>query len=85
MLSINEIQIPRARPKAFARLPQHKRTVSRAYGGNLSHAAVRERILRAFIVEEQKIVKKVLTEKAKSSKAAKGSKGASSKGSSSKK
>ncbi|GAY44630.1 hypothetical protein CUMW_083370 [Citrus unshiu] len=36
------------------------RTFNRAYGGVLSGGAVRERIIRAFLVEEQKIVKKVL-------------------------
>jgi len=34
--------------------------VNRPYGGVLSGQAVRERIIRAFLVEEQKIVKKVL-------------------------
>lgn len=34
--------------------------MNRAYGGVLSGSAVRERIIRAFLVEEQKIVKKVL-------------------------
>ncbi|KAI5073309.1 hypothetical protein GOP47_0011322 [Adiantum capillus-veneris] len=37
-----------------------KKTVNRAFGGALSGSAVRERIIRAFLVEEQKIVKKVL-------------------------
>lgn len=37
--------------------------VSRAYGGALSPAAVRARIIRAFLIEEQKIVKQVLMEK----------------------
>ena len=37
-----------------------KKTVHRAYGGVLSGGAVRDRIVRAFLVEEQKIVKKVL-------------------------
>lgn len=32
----------------------------RAYGGHLAAGVVRERIIRAFLVEEQKIVKKVL-------------------------
>ncbi|KAL8269026.1 hypothetical protein R6Q59_002824 [Mikania micrantha] len=40
--------------------PGTRRTVNRAYGGVLSAGAVRERIIRAFLVEEQKIVKKVL-------------------------
>ncbi|KAI3763014.1 hypothetical protein L1987_53460 [Smallanthus sonchifolius] len=34
--------------------------LNHAYGGVLSAGAVRERIIRAFLVEEQKIVKKVL-------------------------
>merc|ERR1712090_59505 len=34
--------------------------VYRAYGGVLSHKAVREKIVRAFLIEEQKIVMKVL-------------------------
>ena len=36
------------------------KTVSRSYGGVLSHKAVREKIVRAFLIEEQKIVMKVL-------------------------
>mmetsp|Transcript_6455 Transcript_6455/g.15899 ORF Transcript_6455/g.15899 Transcript_6455/m.15899 type:complete len:83 (-) Transcript_6455:181-429(-) len=36
------------------------RTVHRPYGGVLSGANVKERIVRAFLIEEQKIVKKVL-------------------------
>ena len=32
----------------------------RAYGGVLSHKAVREKMVRAFLIEEQKIVVKVL-------------------------
>eukprot|EP01006_Ploeotia_vitrea_P059993 TRINITY_DN75120_c0_g1_i1.p1 TRINITY_DN75120_c0_g1~~TRINITY_DN75120_c0_g1_i1.p1 ORF type:complete len:111 (-),score=16.36 TRINITY_DN75120_c0_g1_i1:191-523(-) len=34
--------------------------VKRAYGGTLTHKQVRERIIRAFLIEEQKIVKSVL-------------------------
>jgi large subunit ribosomal protein L34e len=36
------------------------KSVSRPYGGVLSHDLVREKIIRAFLIEEQKIVKKVL-------------------------
>lgn len=57
--------VPRLRPKQYARLQKHERTVSRAYGGVLSARSLTDRILRAFIVEEQKIVKKVLQEKIK--------------------
>ncbi|KAF2291914.1 hypothetical protein GH714_036089 [Hevea brasiliensis] len=55
-------QIPHLRPAEYkrSRLSRNRRTVNRAYGGVLSGGAVRERIIRAFLVEEQKIVKKVL-------------------------
>ena len=43
-----------------SRLPRNCRTVNHAYGEVLSGSAIRERIIRAFLVEEQKIVKKVL-------------------------
>ncbi len=41
------------------------KTVSRAYGGSRCHSCVRQRIVRAFLIEEQKIVKKVLADKLK--------------------
>ncbi|XP_039774692.1 60S ribosomal protein L34-like [Panicum virgatum] len=54
--------IPHLRPAEYkrSRLSRNRRTVNRPYGGVLSGQAVRERIIRAFLVEEQKIVKKVL-------------------------
>ncbi|KAG6578587.1 60S ribosomal protein L34, partial [Cucurbita argyrosperma subsp. sororia] len=69
--------IPHLRPAEYkrSRLARNRRTVNRAYGGVLSGSAVRERIMRAFLVEEQKIVKKVLKiQKAKEKLAAKSSK-----------
>eukprot|EP00455_Lapot_gusevi_P029136 TRINITY_DN3119_c0_g1_i14.p2 TRINITY_DN3119_c0_g1~~TRINITY_DN3119_c0_g1_i14.p2 ORF type:complete len:193 (+),score=86.21 TRINITY_DN3119_c0_g1_i14:71-580(+) len=45
--------------------PKYNKTVSRAYGGVLSHEQVRDRVVRAFLVEEQRIVKKVLAAEAK--------------------
>ena len=42
----------------LSKSPFHK--LIRAYGGVLSHKAVREKIVRAFLIEEQKIVMKVL-------------------------
>ncbi|CAK9309027.1 unnamed protein product [Citrullus colocynthis] len=66
--------IPHLRPAEYkrSRLARNRRTVNRAYGGVLSGSAVRERIIRAFLVEEQKIVKKVLKiQKAKEKLAAK--------------
>ncbi|PVU93343.1 hypothetical protein BB561_003320 [Smittium simulii] len=52
--------IPALRPFEYRRLSKCKKTVSRAYGGCLSGQSVRTRIVRAFLIEEQKIVKKVL-------------------------
>ncbi|CAB3406456.1 unnamed protein product [Caenorhabditis bovis] len=49
-----------ARPRALTLLKKNQRTVSRAYGGCLSPNAVKERITRAFLVEEQNIVNKVI-------------------------
>eukprot|EP01027_Heterolobosea_sp_BB2_P027076 GEZU01042279.1.p2 GENE.GEZU01042279.1~~GEZU01042279.1.p2 ORF type:complete len:119 (+),score=33.77 GEZU01042279.1:61-417(+) len=40
--------------------PKSARTVTRPYGGVLSANHVKERIIRAFLIEEQKIVKRVL-------------------------
>ena len=45
-------------------ISKRQKTVSRAYGGTLCGSAVRERIVRAFLIEEQKIVKKVLKKQA---------------------
>eukprot|EP00755_Sulcionema_specki_P038735 Sspe_Gene.111449::Locus_93531_Transcript_1_1_Confidence_1.000_Length_474::g.111449::m.111449/K02915/RP-L34e, RPL34; large subunit ribosomal protein L34e len=39
--------------------PRKHKTVSRSYGGVLTHQQVRERIIRAFLIEEQKIVKQL--------------------------
>merc|ERR1739845_271071 len=43
-----------------ARMSRRQKTVFMAYGGVLSHKAVREKVVRAFLIEEQKIVMKVL-------------------------
>ena len=52
-----------ARPGAFKRLTSSKRTVTRAYGGVLNGSEVRERILRAFLIEEFKRFKNINTAK----------------------
>lgn len=57
-----------SRPKQLKNLSRRHKTVTRTYGGCLSPQAVRERIIRAFLIEEQKIVTKVVKAKAKSSK-----------------
>ncbi|KIZ06472.1 60S ribosomal protein L34 [Monoraphidium neglectum] len=57
--------LPQRRPATLARLSKRQKSVNRIYGGALSHAVVKERIVRAFLIEEQKIVKKVLKLQAK--------------------
>merc|ERR1719259_607103 len=57
--------VGRYRGRQAMRVPKVKKHVTRAYGGNLSPIAVKNRILRAFLVEEQKIVKALLAEKKK--------------------
>nr|BAN20256.1 ribosomal protein L34b [Riptortus pedestris] len=57
-----------ARPMERARICRRKQTVKRAYGGVLCHKCVKERIVRAFLIEEQKIVQKVLKSQQPSSK-----------------
>ncbi|KAI8907923.1 ribosomal protein L34Ae [Gorgonomyces haynaldii] len=52
--------IPALNPKAFMRLSKRQKSVTRAYGGSRCGGCVRNRIVRAFLVEEQKIVKKVI-------------------------
>jgi len=47
----------------FRGCKKREKTVTRAYGGSRCAGCVKQRILRAFLVEEQKIVKKVLAEK----------------------
>ena len=44
---------------------RYRKTVSRPYGGVLSAEQVRDRVVRAFLIEEQRIVKKVLQAEAK--------------------
>ncbi|KAJ1911597.1 60S ribosomal protein L34B [Tieghemiomyces parasiticus] len=52
--------IPALRPVEYSRIAKARRTVARAYGGSRCFGCVRTRIVRAFLIEEQKIVKKVL-------------------------
>ena len=54
------MQIPALRPSEYKRISKRQKNVSRAYGGSRCGTCVRQRIVRAFLIEEQKIVKKVL-------------------------
>jgi large subunit ribosomal protein L34e len=55
--------IPTLRPHEYSRLLKSQRTVARAYGGTQCGGCVRNRIVRAFLVEEQKIVQSVLKQR----------------------
>jgi len=64
--------VPHLRPHKYRLLPKREKNVTRAYGGSRCSTCVRQRIVRAFLVEEQKIVKHVLkSQAAKKSKAEK--------------
>ncbi|GLH09116.1 hypothetical protein R5R35_001180 [Gryllus longicercus] len=60
-----------ARSMERSRMSRRKKMVKRSYGGVLCHKCVKERIVRAFLIEEQKIVVKVLKAKEASAKAKK--------------
>ncbi|KAH7030212.1 ribosomal protein L34Ae [Macrophomina phaseolina] len=55
-------QVPALRPHEYATISRPKKTVQRAYGGSRCANCVKDRVVRAFLIEEQKIVKKVLKE-----------------------
>ncbi|CAO1617891.1 unnamed protein product [Parajaminaea phylloscopi] len=48
------------RPREYATVSKRSKTVQRAYGGTRCANCVRTRIIRAFLVEEAKIVKQVM-------------------------
>lgn len=66
---LNGVKI--ARGKGLRKLKQRERKVSRAYGGCLTAGAVKDRIMRAFLIEEQRCVKQVMETKAEAPKEAK--------------
>mmetsp|Transcript_7824 Transcript_7824/g.11019 ORF Transcript_7824/g.11019 Transcript_7824/m.11019 type:complete len:121 (+) Transcript_7824:83-445(+) len=55
--------MPAVKGHAYKRLYKRQKRVSRPYGGSRCGEAVRKRVLRAFLIEEQKCVKQVLAEK----------------------
>mmetsp|Transcript_105052 Transcript_105052/g.146492 ORF Transcript_105052/g.146492 Transcript_105052/m.146492 type:complete len:113 (+) Transcript_105052:1-339(+) len=56
--------IKHVKSSQYQRMKKRERTVSRAYGGSACATCVKQRIMRAFLLEEQKAVKKVLAERA---------------------
>ncbi|KAM0752963.1 60s ribosomal protein l34-b [Meredithblackwellia eburnea MCA 4105] len=57
--------IPALRPRQYAQISKRQKTVQRAYGGSRCATCVRDRIVRSFLVEEAKIVKKVIKSQGK--------------------
>lgn len=67
-MDVLAFQVPALRPREYAQISRPKKNVSRAYGGSRCAGCVKDRIVRAFLIEEQKIVKKVLKESQKAGK-----------------
>merc|ERR1711982_45870 len=70
----------RMRSQNYRRIHKHYRRVSRAYGGVFDHSEVKNRIIRTFLTEEVKNVKKTMAlqaslESKKNKKTKKGAKG----------
>jgi large subunit ribosomal protein L34e len=66
--------IPKLNSGAMHRLAKTKRTVKRPYGGTKSGNAVRDRIVRAFLIEEVNLIKRKKAEKKAGDKKGKGKK-----------
>ena len=66
--------VPRLRSPGIRQLTVTKRSVARPYGGKLTHSEVRDKIMRAFLIEEVKQMKRLMQQKEKSSKKSKKSK-----------
>ena len=63
--------LSRKRPAAARRIAYAKRTVSRPYGGVMTHQEVRDRITRAFMIEEINSIKQKAASSDKKSKKSK--------------
>merc|ERR1712084_73445 len=50
----------RLRPTDYRRTAKHTRRIARAYGGVYSHIELKNRIIRTFLTEEVKNVKKTM-------------------------
>lgn len=63
-----------ARPHDFSKIKSQHRRVNRPYGGKLSHTEVKDRITRAFLIEEINSVKNNAAQSEKAKKKKKGAK-----------
>uniref|UniRef100_C9W1I7 Large ribosomal subunit protein eL34 n=1 Tax=Rhipicephalus sanguineus TaxID=34632 RepID=C9W1I7_RHISA len=55
--------IAAVRPHEYKNLKKRERTVSRAYGGVRCHSCVKDRIIRAFLREEQRSLKRAIEDR----------------------
>eukprot|EP00126_Sphaerothecum_destruens_P000707 Sdes_comp10906_c0_seq1m2559 len=53
------------RPLEYSRLSRTSKSVTRAYGGSRCPRCVKDRIIRAFLIEEQKLVKRIVLSQGK--------------------
>ncbi|ABW98129.1 rpl34 (nucleomorph) [Hemiselmis andersenii] len=60
---LNGISSPQS--LGFMRLCKRKKKISRIYGGHLSGNSTKERIIKSFLLDEKKLVKKYNKEKKK--------------------
>ena len=49
------IGLPRLRPIEYSRLKKREKRVNRAYGGSRCAHCVRERVIRAFLIEVSRL------------------------------
>merc|ERR1712151_898078 len=56
--------LKRLRPTKYRLISKHSRRICRAYGGVFTHDEVKNRIIRTFLTEEVKNVKKTMAEQA---------------------
>ncbi|CAL8075749.1 unnamed protein product [Calicophoron daubneyi] len=60
-----------SRPRERSSMSKRLKTVNRAYGGSRCHKCVRNRVMRAFMMEEQKVLNQLMkAQKRKERKAA---------------
>ncbi|KAG5442562.1 hypothetical protein CRM22_004526 [Opisthorchis felineus] len=52
-----------SRPRERCTMSKRLKTVNRAYGGTRCHKCVRNRVIRAFMMEEQKVLNQLVKEK----------------------
>ena len=60
--------LPKLRNPQYKNIAKCQRTIARPYGGVLTPQDVKDKILRAFLIEEVKIVKQVVKEQREASK-----------------